>query len=83
MMLTLHGGSSPRDSQANSLMSCVFQDCCLAPEGGAPADWTWHASWRGVGSLNDPPLVAHGTLIQGALLLLPLGTTYQGTRKRY
>ena len=36
-LLTLHGGSSPMGSQASSLMPCLFQDCCLAPDGGAPA----------------------------------------------
>ena len=33
--LTLRTGSSPADSQASSLMSCLFQGCCLAPEGPA------------------------------------------------
>ena len=48
-------------SQASSLMSCLFQGCYLAPEGGVPAHWTLHASRRGVVSSKQPPLVAHGT----------------------
>jgi Sodium Bile acid symporter family len=59
--LTLHGGSSPMGSQASSLMSCLFQGCCLAPEGGAPAYWTLTPSRCGVGSSKQPPLVAERT----------------------
>src|SRR5260221_10264309 len=59
--LTLHGGSSPRGSQASSLMSCLFQGCCLAPEGGAPAYWTLTPARWGVGSSKQPPLVAEHT----------------------
>jgi IS605 OrfB family transposase len=53
-VLTLHGGSSPMGSQASSLMSCLFQGCCLAPEGGAPAYWTLTPSPGGMVGLNDP-----------------------------
>jgi hypothetical protein len=42
-------------------MPCFFQDCGFAPDGGAPASWTWPAAWRGVVSRNDPPRGAHGT----------------------
>src|SRR5258707_7278890 len=59
--LTLHGGSTPRGSQASSLMSCLFQGCCLAPEGGAPAYWTLTPARCGVGSSKQPPLVAERT----------------------
>ena len=64
-------------------MSCCFQGGCLVPEGGAPADWTLHASWRGVASLKRSATGSAWHLVQGAFLLLPLGTTYQGTGKQY
>jgi hypothetical protein len=35
--LTLHGGSSPKGSQASRLMLCLFQGRCFTPEGGGPA----------------------------------------------
>src|SRR5262245_368691 len=69
-------------SQASSLMPCLFQDCCLAPEGGAPAYWTLTSSWRGVVSLNDRhSSEAHP--VQGTVVLLPVGAIYHGTGKHY
>jgi hypothetical protein len=32
---------------------------------------------------HEPPLLAHGTPVQDALLLLPVGTPYHGTPKQY
>jgi hypothetical protein len=80
-ILTLHGGSSPMGSQASSLMSCLFQGCCLAPEGGAPAqvDGDSIAVWRGELKTTTAGSGAH--LVQGTRVLLPVGTLYHGTRK--
>src|SRR5258708_5684724 len=80
--LTLHGGSSPMGSQASSLMSCLFQGCCFAPEGGAPAqvDVDSIAVWRGELETTTAGSGAHP--VQDALLLLPVGTTYHGTGKQ-
>jgi hypothetical protein len=79
--LTLHGGSSPMGSQASSLMSCFFQGCCFAPEGGAPAYWTLTPSPGERGSINSGSSGAH--LVQSTLLLLPTGTIYRGTGKQH
>jgi hypothetical protein len=59
--LTVHGGSSPMGSQANRLMGCVFHPSGLAPEGGAPAYRTLHASPGERGSENKTLAQAHGT----------------------
>jgi hypothetical protein len=66
--------------QASSLMSCFFQGCCFAPEGGAPADWTLTAS-PGECDLYNNPTGSGAHPVQRTLLLLPAGTTYRGTRK--
>ena len=69
-------------SQASSLISCLFQGCCLAPEGGAPAYfWTLTPSRCGVVSTNHRSSGAH--LVQGTLMLLPVGTIYHGTGKHH
>jgi hypothetical protein len=52
--LTLHGGSSPMDAQANRLMGCCFQDCCFAPAGGVPADGTVTPAPGELGSSKQP-----------------------------
>jgi hypothetical protein len=52
--LTLHGGSSPMDAQANRLMPCCFQDCCFAPAGGVPADGTVTPAPGELGSSKHP-----------------------------
>src|SRR5262249_49714650 len=38
------------DSQASSLMPCLFQNCCLAPEGPARPHWTLTPSPGELGS---------------------------------
>ncbi len=80
--LTLHGDPSLMGSQASSLVPCLFQDCCLAPDGGAPADWTLTPSPGELGSReNSGSSGAH--LVQETVLLLPVGTIYHGTGKQY
>jgi len=80
-LLTLHGGSSPMGSQASSLMSCFFQGCCCAPDGGAPASWTVTPSPGERGSLHSGSSGAH--LVQSTLLRFPTGTIERGTRKQH
>jgi hypothetical protein len=65
-------------AQASRLIPCLFQDCCFAPEGGAPAYGTWHA-WPGESDLYSNPARSAWHLVHGAFLLFPVGTTYHGT----
>src|SRR5215469_3891624 len=65
-------------SQASRLMPCLFQDCGFAPEGGAPADGTWHAC-PGESDLSSNPARSAWHLVHGAFLLLLVGTPYHGT----
>src|SRR5690242_18033692 len=81
MQLTLHGGLSPMGSQAHRLMGCLFHPCGLAPEGGAPAYWTVTPSPGERGSLNSGSSGAH--LVQGTVVLFPVGPIHHGTRKHY
>ena len=67
-------------SQANSLMPCVFQDRCVAPEGGAPADGTLTAS-SGECDLESNPTGSAVHLVHDVFLLFPVGTAYHGTGK--
>ena len=69
-------------SQASRLMPCLFQDRCLAPEGGAPAYGTLTAA-SGECDLSSNPTGSAAHLIQDAFLLLPVGTAYHGTGKQY
>ena len=69
--LTLHGGSSPMGSQASSLMPCLFQDRCLAPEGGAPAYTDLDSIAGRHGEPKTIPAGSGAHLVQRTLMLLP------------
>jgi hypothetical protein len=69
-------------SQANRLMSCFFQGCCFAPDGGAPAYWTVQASPGELGSRKHTAGSSAWHLVHGTFLLFPVGTLDHGTGKQ-
>jgi hypothetical protein len=81
-ILTLHEVYAPWVLRLRVLCADCIQCRTLAPEGGAPAYGTWTPSRCGVGS-SKTTAASGAHLVQGALLLLPAGTTYRGTPKQY